>query len=31
MSTNEYSSLVARHRNYFGTGATRGVEWLRAS
>jgi aldehyde dehydrogenase (NAD+) len=30
MSTNEYSSLVARHRNYFRTGATRGVEWRKS-
>src|SRR5258706_14714036 len=30
MSTNEYSALVARHRNYFRTGATRGVEWRKS-
>ncbi len=30
MSTNEYSALVARHRKYFRTGATRGVEWRKS-
>jgi aldehyde dehydrogenase (NAD+) len=30
MSTNEYSALVARHRRYFRTGATRGVEWRKS-
>ena len=27
MSTPDFSALVARHRNYFRTGATRPVEW----
>jgi aldehyde dehydrogenase (NAD+) len=27
MSTRDFSSLVARHRNYFRSGATRSIEW----
>ena len=27
MSTPDFSALVARHRNYFRSGATRPVEW----
>src|SRR6266576_610232 len=27
MNTTDYPALVARHRNYFRTGATRSVEW----
>src|SRR5580658_5331277 len=27
MSTSNFSALVARHRNYFRTGATRSAEW----
>src|SRR3954447_21788197 len=27
MSTPDFSTLVARHRNYFRTGATRSAEW----
>ena len=27
MSTPDFSTLVARHRNYFRTGTTRSVEW----
>lgn len=27
MSTRDFSSLVARHRNYFRSGATRSMEW----
>ena len=27
MSTPDYSALVARHRSYFRTGATRSAEW----
>src|SRR5437763_4485287 len=27
MSTPDFSTLVARHRAYFRTGATRSVEW----
>jgi hypothetical protein len=30
MTNNEYSALVARHRDYFRTGATRGVEWRKS-
>src|SRR5258708_35961872 len=30
MSNNEYSALVARHRNYFRTGATRSAEWRKS-
>src|SRR5580698_811144 len=27
MSTADFSTLVARHRNYFRTGATRSADW----
>ncbi len=27
MSTPDFSAIVARHRNYFQSGATRPVEW----
>src|ERR1700677_4064713 len=27
MSTHDFSALVARHRNYFWTGATRSADW----
>src|ERR1700742_5013546 len=27
MSTPDFAALVARHRAYFGTGATRSAEW----
>jgi hypothetical protein len=30
MSTDDYSALAARHRNYFRSGITRGVEWRKS-
>jgi aldehyde dehydrogenase (NAD+) len=27
MNTSDFSALVARHRNYFRTGATRSADW----
>ena len=27
MNTPDFSALVARHRNYFRTGATRSAQW----